>query len=147
MLEHLNRVNDVYEKLNIECSALATLFRETFGAVAILNKKAVPAPYRNLFRQIAAEESILQMINGSSLDDLGHFLSNPCRAQVTKLVTIPALYQVLQLDSDIEPLIPVAQWLHERASRTLRGLSVEVLRLDDPRSKLNSEDPGSDWKL
>ncbi|KAJ2935064.1 hypothetical protein H1R20_g1991, partial [Candolleomyces eurysporus] len=147
MLEHLNRVDDVYEKLNIECSALATLFRETFGAVAILNKKAVPAPYRNLFRQIAAEESVLQMINGSSLEDLGLFLSNPCRAQVTKLVTIPALYQVLQSDSDIEPLIPVARWLHEKASRTLKGLSVETLRLDDPKSKLSSEDPASDWKL
>ncbi|RXW22184.1 hypothetical protein EST38_g3686 [Candolleomyces aberdarensis] len=108
MLEHLNCVNDVYEKLNIECSALATLFREIFGAVAMLNKKAAPAPYRNLFRQIAAEESILQMINGSSLENLGHFLSNPCQAQVTKLVTIPTLYQVLQSNSDIEPLIPVA---------------------------------------
>ena len=56
--------------------------------------------------QIAAEESILQLINGASLDDLLAFLSNPQKSELTRIISIPALYNVLAHQLSIEPLVP-----------------------------------------
>ncbi|RXW15219.1 hypothetical protein EST38_g10630 [Candolleomyces aberdarensis] len=122
---YLMQVNAVQEALKLECPALAALFLNYYGTVAERRPKSTLAVIRNFFRQIGAEESVLQMVNATSLGHIRSFLANPHHSNLSLLVTVPALYKLLELQPTFEPFIPIIHWIAQRASGTLAALTVE----------------------
>ncbi|KAJ2928053.1 hypothetical protein H1R20_g9042, partial [Candolleomyces eurysporus] len=142
--EHLGRVNAVYDGLQKECSSLAAFFFEMYGPAAYSQRKAVPSSTSRFFLQIAAEESVLQMINGVALTDLCDFLGNPQPQHLTKILSIPGLYRVLKNQSTIHSFIPLLFWLANRAYAVLQQLSVETAPLSHRTDTVVAQ---SDWKV
>ncbi|KAJ2934619.1 hypothetical protein H1R20_g2477, partial [Candolleomyces eurysporus] len=144
VVDHLARIDAVYAGLRKECEALAHFFLEAYGAIAYSKRKSAPSATTRFFLQIAAEESVLQMINGAALADLNDFLAAPHPKHLTKLLSIPGLYRVLLAQSRIDSLVPLLQWLANRATNVLQELSVEHLPLS---GGAGAAVPESDWKV
>ncbi|KAH6912406.1 hypothetical protein BKA70DRAFT_1423104 [Coprinopsis sp. MPI-PUGE-AT-0042] len=123
--EHLDRISVVQSALREHCPELADLFVEHFGAAAYSARKLVPTAIRNLYAQIAAEESVLQLINRASLNALQKFLDDPQPSNVALTLSIPAVYEALSTVEVLDPWVPILKWLELRASSTLNSLMVE----------------------
>ncbi|EFI27021.1 hypothetical protein CC1G_15154 [Coprinopsis cinerea okayama7 len=123
--DHLGRVKAVGRALKELCPALGVLFDQMFGEAAYAQRKKAPSAYKDFFIQVAAEESVLQMINNSSVLALRSFLQNPTKATATQILAIPALYKVVQVHHDVASLVPIMVWLETRASHMLSALKVE----------------------
>ncbi|KAJ7589287.1 hypothetical protein C8J56DRAFT_1048926 [Mycena floridula] len=83
--------------------------------------------HRRLFEQIAADESILQMITKPGLAQLYEFNSRPCEELVTKMLFIPALMNSLELELRIhdeygDELLGLCRWLELRATTAYADL-------------------------
>ncbi|KAJ2911578.1 hypothetical protein MD484_g8838, partial [Candolleomyces efflorescens] len=143
--EHLDRVQRVYAGLAAECTALGSLFLDAYGAVAFSERRPVPPEYRNFFTQIAAEESILQLINGSSLNDLLVFLSNPVSSKLTRIISIPAVYSLIAKQPVIEPLLPLLHYLADKSSTMLKNLTTEGPGIE--AGDICIFETPADWKL
>ncbi|EAU92068.2 hypothetical protein CC1G_06055 [Coprinopsis cinerea okayama7 len=143
--EHLNRVNTVKESLEEICPALGALFEESFGESTYAQRRKTPAAYKSFFIQIAAEESVLQLINNSSLNALRSFMANPTKETATQILGIPALYKLVQVHEDITSLVPIMSWLMERASTVLSMLKVED-PLPDVQDAVGDHGADGDWK-
>ncbi|KAJ2927241.1 hypothetical protein H1R20_g9852, partial [Candolleomyces eurysporus] len=126
--EHLNRINAVHGGLRKECEPLASLFLDSYGAVAYSQKKSAPSATTRFF---SPEESILQMVNGAALADLNDFMATPQPKHLTKLLSIPGLYRILKGQSSINDFVPLLQWLAKRATAVLQELSVECIPLSN----------------
>ncbi|KAJ2925489.1 hypothetical protein H1R20_g11605, partial [Candolleomyces eurysporus] len=144
VVEHLARIDAVYEGLHKECEPLARLFLDTYGAAAFAEKKQAPTVTTRFFLQIAAEESILQMVNGTALANLEEFLGSPQVNHLTKILAIPGLYRMLKAQPSIDPFIPLLRWLARRATVVLQELSVERIPLSTGATPAV---PDSDWKV
>ncbi|KAJ2921109.1 hypothetical protein H1R20_g15986, partial [Candolleomyces eurysporus] len=144
VVEHLARIDAVYEGLSKECKPLARLFLDTYGAVAFAKKKQAPMVTTRFFLQIAAEESVLQMVNGTALVNLEEFLKAPQVNHLTKILAIPGLYRVLKTQPLIDPFIPLLRWLAQRATVVLQELSVECIPLSTGATAAVLD---SDWKV
>ena len=85
------------------------------------------------------------MVNGSSLDDLLKFLADPTPSKLPQIVSIPALYRILESEGNIEPYIPLLQWLAQKTTKVLQDLLVEAVSLDSNLSvAIDTEQ--RDWK-
>lgn len=76
-----------------------------------------------MLRQIAAEESILQMATMPALVDLVRFHNEPTDMNESRLLGIPALYKVLKFDRQIRgdgryspEILGVCGWIITRAT-------------------------------
>ncbi|KAJ7589997.1 hypothetical protein C8J56DRAFT_1048168 [Mycena floridula] len=83
--------------------------------------------HHRLFEQIAAEESILQMITKPGLVQLHEFNSRPCEELATKMLLIPALMNSLELELRIhdeygDELLGLCHWLELRATTAYADL-------------------------
>lgn len=96
--------------------------------------------------QIAAEESVLQLVNANSLEHLRSFLQRPSAATVTKIISIPGLYRILERETDVTRFIPILEWIERRASEVLRGLIVEKSLEEAGASRAGVVEHDSDWK-
>ncbi|RXW14434.1 hypothetical protein EST38_g11419 [Candolleomyces aberdarensis] len=146
IVEHLNRVQEVWDSLKKICPELGELFVSLYGASAYSKRLKVPADYRSFFLQVAAEESVLQMVNGAALADLREFLSNPRGTDKTRLLSIPGLYRVLTGHQSLDQLIPVMDWLAQRATEVLQGLEVEPWSIDSSNIQFPHTMGLDDWK-
>ncbi|KAJ2911912.1 hypothetical protein MD484_g8501, partial [Candolleomyces efflorescens] len=124
--EYLDRVSFVHKELDKLCPALAALFLDAFGALAFSQNRRAPKEVARFFLQIAAEESILQMINGAALEDLRDFIANPVPNRLTKILSIPGLYRVMLGRDSLEDFVPLFNWLALRAETVLRELCVDT---------------------
>ncbi|KAF6756412.1 hypothetical protein DFP72DRAFT_1008043 [Ephemerocybe angulata] len=106
---------------------LAQLFNSWYGLAAIRARREVPAPYDRLFHQLAAEESVLQMMNRPALSDLLKFVSEPCRATLYNLLVIPSVYDVARHELETSgslraDTIEAFRWLAHRGQEVLKSL-------------------------
>ncbi|KAF5342367.1 hypothetical protein D9611_001108 [Ephemerocybe angulata] len=119
------RIDSVSERLSELCPALSMLFLSKYGYVAYLNKKRPLVAYRSFFLQVAAEESILQMVNAKSLGRLREFNANPTPGQFFKVASIPALFQLLRHHGSTLALLPILKWVELRAATVLKAITVD----------------------
>lgn len=96
--------------------------------------------------KIAAEESVLQLVNGASLVQLQTFLSSPQRENLTKIISIPGIYRIMECERDIARFIPILAWVERRASTVLRGLTVEDDLETAGASQAGAAEHDNDWK-
>ncbi|KAH6867238.1 hypothetical protein BKA70DRAFT_1497346 [Coprinopsis sp. MPI-PUGE-AT-0042] len=140
--QHITRIDVVSNGLKVLCPELNNLFIDYFGVASYADRCIVPPNIRNLFRQLSAEESVLQMINRTALDKLEQLISNPTIFNRTDLLAIPALYKVILTEGDLPRFFPILRWLAQATRATLNALLVET-PLPDMSGPLPSE-PG-DW--
>jgi hypothetical protein len=78
--------------------------------------------------QIAMEENALQFINGTAIENVYEFISNPVRANLKLIIHVPALYAVAehefngtaaQIDATT---LEVFRWIYIRAFVVLHQL-------------------------
>jgi hypothetical protein len=101
--------------------------------------------------QISAEESVLQMANRASLRVLQDFNINPTPENASRLITIPALYNLLTREVQglkngryPEAWVLLCQWVHDRGQAVLRKLLVHEnpLVISAPYEKTSWESVG-----
>ncbi|KAK1221151.1 hypothetical protein PQX77_016050 [Marasmius sp. AFHP31] len=84
--------------------------------------------YGSLLEQLAAEESALQMVNARSLSVLHDFGLHPDWQRASRLVDIPAIYNVLEAELRTNgvysrELVDLCKWLHARTTEVLNHLT------------------------
>ncbi|KAF6751175.1 hypothetical protein DFP72DRAFT_1138264 [Ephemerocybe angulata] len=143
--QHLERVESMVGELDTQCPALAQMFEEHFGAEAYSTGRKPSAVFKNLLLQIAAEESVLQMVNYTGLLKLREFLEAPTRDRVNLLMSIPAFYKAARVKiSDLETLVEVMRWVEKKVRDVLKDLILDPnLPGGDPHLFLNED---NDWK-
>jgi hypothetical protein len=85
--------------------------------------------------QIAAEESVAQMMNRPALKDLTEFIQHPSAASLHLLITIPSVYDAVRYEFDMmgilrKSTLEVCRWLQNRGCDVLSRLVL----LNGPRS-------------
>ncbi|EAU90057.2 hypothetical protein CC1G_08330 [Coprinopsis cinerea okayama7 len=100
-LRAIPRVLEGLQKIN---HGLAATFNRWFGISAISACQEPPSVYTRLFKQIVAEESVLQMMNRPALHDVAKFLSATTTSDAapdpTHLISVPVFYDVAQYELD-----------------------------------------------
>ncbi|KAJ7080267.1 hypothetical protein C8R43DRAFT_909977 [Mycena crocata] len=94
-MQRIASIPTVCDRLKSVHAGLGAVFEHYWGVAASLCKVAVPEEYKVLFEQIAAEESVLQMIPVTGMQALSAFLSEPTAERRAALLPIPAVYRVL----------------------------------------------------
>ncbi|KAJ3556945.1 hypothetical protein NP233_g11861 [Leucocoprinus birnbaumii] len=125
--DHMDNVVLVTEELKHHNESLGDLFHRYWGITAYHNGSKVPKAVASFVKQIAAEESVLQMVNREGLRALDSFLSSPKPATASGLITIPHLYLLLEWGYErkvgYQPLtISIATWIRDRAQDVLDTL-------------------------
>ncbi|KAJ3569441.1 hypothetical protein NP233_g5044 [Leucocoprinus birnbaumii] len=118
---HIDNVALVVEQLAQYNTDLAGLFNRWFGVAAYHNGLAPPTTMKNFFRQIAAEESVAQMVNQGGLLALGAFLKSPTPTTARKLIGVPHIYFLLRFDYEegnpgySPSILSICTWINDRA--------------------------------
>ncbi|KAH6907859.1 hypothetical protein BKA70DRAFT_1223158 [Coprinopsis sp. MPI-PUGE-AT-0042] len=150
-VERLNQyfacLDAVHEGLGHHCDVLANLFLEYFGINAYMAKRGVPRPIISFFLQIAAEESVLQLVNRSSLRDLSKFLSSLSKANASQVLSIPAVYRLIQIHPSLNTILPILTWLQLRSQETFEALAVNSQVPSPVVPRIDIEMPATgDWR-
>ncbi|KAH6905379.1 hypothetical protein BKA70DRAFT_1504505 [Coprinopsis sp. MPI-PUGE-AT-0042] len=141
--QHLEDLTAVEIAMALYCPELLELFLENFGQQMFARNHRPPKVWKNLFLQLAAEESVLQLVNHMSLLHLQAFLKNPLPSNVTQILSIPAVFKVLDAGVAINSLLPTLLWLEKRTRDVLSLLVVE----SSPLTSLPLQDQAqTDWK-
>ncbi|KAJ3553760.1 hypothetical protein NP233_g12574 [Leucocoprinus birnbaumii] len=142
-------VSTILAELHKVNPSLAAVFQAYFTSAA-REKSPVPQAVQSFFFQLAAEESILQMINRPSQAAIDQFLSNPRKENEYLLCSCPHLFHLLQLDQQKHGglaysalVLSVLQWLLQRSRSTLKLLSENSPPLLDDTSY---EAPVTNWE-
>ncbi|KAL0066843.1 hypothetical protein AAF712_006038 [Marasmius tenuissimus] len=119
----------ILRRLILVSQELATLFKRTFCPNAQIEMK-LKRLYGNLFEQIAAKESVLQMIAPRAIDELKDFVACPDWHMASRLVNTPALYNVLEGEMKVngkypKDLINACRWMHTRAAEVLAQVTAK----------------------
>ncbi|KAL0058334.1 hypothetical protein AAF712_015002 [Marasmius tenuissimus] len=140
----------IRQRLMVVSREVGVLFERTLSLHTNIDA-ALQRCYGNFFSQVAAEESVLQMLHPKSLPILERFLSAPSWQMASKLADIPVLYNVLEAEfrrngQYPKDLLDACQWLYSRAKVVLDGLyRSDIEGLDTNKSY---EAPfNDDWKL
>ncbi|KAL0950536.1 hypothetical protein HGRIS_007344 [Hohenbuehelia grisea] len=119
------------------------LFEEVFGLAALANKTPVPEPYKKLFAQVCAEESVQQMITGPGAEALAKFVQDPTATTATDLIVIPVLYRALEYEYRLralyDKLLGLCRWLLTRYNDVTAHLLRQHARLVAADETLNSD--------
>ncbi|KAJ3500055.1 hypothetical protein NMY22_g19388 [Coprinellus aureogranulatus] len=151
--EHLSLVEWVRLELKkqggADCPHLAVLFDTYFGQLAYAGK-AIPKRtlkvWKNLFLQLAAEESVVQMVNHQSWVDLTEYLKNPTASNSSKLVSIPAFHKALSCKGcDVDALNSVMRWVEKKARAVLLHL-ISQASPPLPLAEPNTLPTDNDWR-
>ncbi|KAJ7141261.1 hypothetical protein C8R44DRAFT_547181, partial [Mycena epipterygia] len=136
LIERIRGIPIVGTRLASLDPALGALFTTYFGLPTIKAKSRAPKVYIDLFVQIAAEESVLQMIPVPALVDLTAFRND--LAQRSRLLSIPAVYNVLKHHDSDESypahVLRTLDWLMTRVLDVYTRLVRERHPLEAPQN-------------
>ncbi|KAJ7180058.1 hypothetical protein C8R43DRAFT_871030 [Mycena crocata] len=138
-MERTRITPDVCARLKSLNSGLGRLFETYFGLGAVRVGVSPPEVYVNLFKQIAAEESVLQMITLPVLVSLNEYRAHPTPANHIKLLHLPAVYNIIEFHKG-DPRVPTNNILSLLDFLSSRTLDVTT-RLLEGRSALEVPDP------
>ncbi|KAJ3572572.1 hypothetical protein NP233_g2987 [Leucocoprinus birnbaumii] len=125
---HIDNVALVVEQLGHYNADLVSLFSRWFGVTAYHNGLSPPTAVKIFFRQVAVEESVVQMVNQDGLLALGAFLESPEPTTARKLIKIPHLYFLLRFDYDEDQpgysssVLSICAWINDRACDVFQAL-------------------------
>ncbi|KAJ3504073.1 hypothetical protein NLJ89_g8132 [Agrocybe chaxingu] len=127
LMERIEAIPSVIEGLDMVDSSLGELFRLYCGSRRLESGQAPPKEILSLFQEIAAEESILQMIPNPCLIGLKKFNTRPTQEDLVHLKSIPSIYYALRYEwwnqgCFSTALLSVCGWLARRADDVLTQL-------------------------
>ncbi|KAJ3564307.1 hypothetical protein NP233_g8383 [Leucocoprinus birnbaumii] len=127
--DHLDNIILVRDQLEMHNVQLASLFDRHFGITAYHTGLKPPVVITRFFRQIAAEESVMQMVNREALRALSNFLESPTPTGAPSLIIIPHIHALLQYDYCRQELqgysssiLSICAWIRDRAREVLNAL-------------------------
>ncbi|KAK7023391.1 hypothetical protein VNI00_016806 [Paramarasmius palmivorus] len=137
----------VTESLGTVAPAVAKVLTYALGPRNQLDRSLLKR-YTTLFEQLAAEESLIQMVNESALEKLEAFIHQPSLENATRLIDIPALLLVLEGEMRRRGSVPwelydLCRWMVARTRAVFGELKKGSLEL------LEKLQPGTieeDWK-
>ncbi|KAG6913879.1 hypothetical protein DXG01_003735 [Tephrocybe rancida] len=134
--ERVKLIPIVMTKLIAECPLLAAIFHHFwYPSAPGMVKKEAALMYKKLFNQIAAEESVVQMLNRTALKALEGFIERPCWDKASRLIDCPVLCKVLKAhvtEKYPKSVMGLCKWLHER------GKIVHTLLMNNSESTVTS---------
>ncbi|KAK7041684.1 hypothetical protein VNI00_008973 [Paramarasmius palmivorus] len=105
---------------------VADLLREVYGIHGKVMHWRLRKRYKMLFEQIAADESVLQMMNQRALPSLKAFVERPCLGTISLLTNIPVLMLILENmwhgKQDMTLLLGLSRWMISRVETVLTQL-------------------------
>ncbi|KAF8058233.1 hypothetical protein FPV67DRAFT_1428379, partial [Lyophyllum atratum] len=115
-IERLSSIPGLLMTLKSIDLSLGSLCDKYFGLAAISAGIMPPKVYKKLFIQLAAEESVLQMLNKKALDELTNFNANPCSTAASQMIDCPVLLGVLKYHGAPYPeaVLGLCRWLLHR---------------------------------
>ncbi|KAK7021882.1 hypothetical protein VNI00_017171 [Paramarasmius palmivorus] len=136
----------IVERLENLVPPMAKLLLRVFGPNSQVDRQLLKR-YIVLFQQLAADESLMQMVNENSLQKLGMFVKAPSLQAATTLVDIPALLLVIEGEFHTHRRIPLelyelCVWMYGRGCQVLDHLKRGSL---DPLPE-DHRDSNDDWK-
>ncbi|KAJ7595883.1 hypothetical protein C8J56DRAFT_774819, partial [Mycena floridula] len=137
--EHWERCEFIIDGLYVIDGDTSAMFEGVFGRAATeAREKRSMEPkkkrgskedrvHRRLFEQVAAEESVLQMVTRPALAQLQAFNARPCKDLASQMLLIPALMNSLELELKIhdqygDELLGLCRWLELRADTVYEHL-------------------------
>ncbi|KAL0067311.1 hypothetical protein AAF712_005537 [Marasmius tenuissimus] len=137
----------ILRRLVLISEEMASLFKQTFTPNAQIDTK-LKKLYGALFEQVAAEESVLQMIMPRSFGGLKDFTIRQDWNSASRLVDIPALYNVLEGEMKVngrypKDVIEASRWMHERAVQVLEHVTAKDAGISEEVAVNDTED----WKV
>lgn len=144
--QHLELLKLASARLRTECPAAAKMFDYYLGPSAYAKRRRCPGLWRSFFKQIAAEESVVQMVNWSAWQDLVWVLENGLAPQHrSRLLSIPVLFKVFDDPScSKSDLREIMGWIENRTRAVFRGLMVDPRAL--PAASAVSLTDSNDWR-
>ncbi|KAF9455292.1 hypothetical protein BDZ94DRAFT_1231040 [Collybia nuda] len=145
-LDFIALLEQVEVLLRAENTGAADIFVEHFGVVKQAQGYIPPNQFRHLFLQIAAEESVLQLATRTALNELHSFITSPSPTNASKLVSIPALYDILKLEHVRNgeqykgSTLSLCQWIYDRGRAVLQQLQACVTTPLEERPASKIED-------
>jgi hypothetical protein len=98
-------------------------------------------------QQIAAEESVMQMLNRRALEELSVFNLEPTVQSASRLLLVPSLYNVLMFEASkgrfSSALLAVCKWIGSRGEEVLKKLIIH----SSPPVERSALDCGGGWKV
>ncbi|KAF6763284.1 hypothetical protein DFP72DRAFT_801056 [Ephemerocybe angulata] len=123
--KHLKSLPSVSKSLRAKCPALGDLFDKYLGEDAYA-QSTCPKVWKNFFLQIAAEESVLQLVNFASWLDVTKFLATPTKQNTSHLLSVPAFFKVFESkDVDFMKVVDVLGWVERVTRELLAAMIVE----------------------
>ncbi|KAF9471709.1 hypothetical protein BDN70DRAFT_779241, partial [Pholiota conissans] len=136
MEARIKMIPGVILQLSAVNSDLANLFDRCYGPAAIMLKHKASPVYKQLFMQIAAEETCLQLTNGEALESLRSFCAATLNQEApnltliddlaSRLTLIPALYDAIRyelknggIQSD---MLGTCRWIYLRGATAMKLL-------------------------
>ncbi|KAJ8079455.1 hypothetical protein PM082_013793 [Marasmius tenuissimus] len=116
----------IRQRLTLVSRELGVLFERTLSPHEVVDP-SLKRCYGNFFAQVAAEESVLQMVNAKCIPMLEDFVLDPTWQKASKLVDVPAVYNVLESEfrkkgQYPEDLLEACRWISSRAKTVLSAL-------------------------
>lgn len=142
--QHINTLRSAQRSLQSECPAVARLFEFYLGPVAYSRRRRCPLVWRSFFKQIAAEESIVQMVNWTAWKNLVWLLENNMPADHrSRLLAVPALFKLFgDPTCSKQDFRDIVTWIERRTRAVFQGLMIDpqVLPEASPASLTDVED-------
>lgn len=162
--QHLARLEACIKELRIECPALATVFEKYVGPAVYAKGRQCPSLWRSFFKQvrthhictdlgchvnvssqIAAEESVVQLVNWAGWMDLVAYIENPVSENRSRLLSVPIFFRLLSENtSDGSLVLEIMKWVEIQTRQTLMKLMVEPEVL--PLASKDTLPAFSDWR-
>lgn len=142
--QHLDLLKSTSEKLRSECRAAATLFDHFLGPSAYAKGRRCPTVWRSFFKQIAAEESVVQLVNWTAWKGLVSFLQDGS-ANRSSLLSVPILFRLYNDPSCTKAALrEIIAWIERRTREVFRHLMVDPQVLPDATAA--SLTVADDWR-
>ncbi|KAF7327472.1 hypothetical protein MKEN_00325600 [Mycena kentingensis (nom. inval.)] len=131
LTRRLDAIPSAVEALATASPGLSRIFNARFGELAVARGEVAPDVYRRFFKQVVAEESVLQMLTAPAMGRLQQFIATPTTSCASALVEIPALYDVLRFETQhgnfpfVADLTEICAWLLTRGQTILHALMLE----------------------
>lgn len=144
--QHIKGLQLASAGLRRNCPPVAKLFDYYLGPSAYARRRRCPGLWRSFFKQIAAEESVVQMVNWTAWRELVWLLENGLAAEhQSRLLSVPILFRIFG-DSTCskEDLREIIKWIEGRTRAVFKGLVVDPQVL--PEASPASLADAGDWR-
>ncbi|CAK5276917.1 unnamed protein product [Mycena citricolor] len=133
----ISQAVDGLKKLSI---VLAKMFESEFGDTAIASDHIPSQVYVRFFAQLSADESALQMLTSTGMENLNRFIRVPSKINISLLYETPTIYELIKHEMSLGPLttdtVKLCNWLLIRGREVFQELRVAVTQPGSTNSGL-----------